>query len=140
MFNLTPFALLFTLACIGISESAYLIRKRRAAEHPVCPIGQHCGTVLSSRYNRFLPGIHNDVLGLLFYASFAVIMALMVILPFPPSYLPVWAFWMLAGATCMSVALIFIQWRILKAWCFWCIMSAGTVFLMDLIALGASLT
>ena len=68
---MTSFALLFTLSSIGISEAIYLVRKRIASEKPICPIGDDCAVVLTSKYNKILI-IDNDVLGLLFYiiASF----------------------------------------------------------------------
>ena len=44
-------------------------------------------------------------------------------------------FVMLVGATAMSAFLTYVQWHIVKAWCFWCLMSAGTVVLMDIIFL-----
>ena len=77
--NLTPHALLFTIAAVGISETAYLIQKRIAAERPVCPIGEGCETVLNSKYNRLFLGVNNEFAGLLFYTFFAAITAFMVI-------------------------------------------------------------
>lgn len=136
--NLTPHALLFTIAAIGISESAYLIRKRIAAEEPICPVGEGCSTVLNSKYNRLF-GVHNDILGMIFYASLAAIAALLVIDGGNPLLLVAAAEVMLIGATAMSIALIYIQGRILRAWCFWCLMSAATVGLMDIIMLTARL-
>lgn len=138
--NLTPHALLFTLSAIGISESAYLIRARRAAQEPVCPIGHDCATVLNSKYNKILPGIHNDMLGMVFYLAMSLLMALIVILPAPPLWMPLAVFLLLAGATLASAVLFFLQWRVIKAWCFWCLMSAGTIILMDLIVLTAQLS
>lgn len=132
LINLTPHALLFTISAVGISETAYLIRKRVAAERPVCPIGENCFTVLSSKYNRFL-GIHNDISGLLFYVSFAFISAFLVI-GVGSAALWITLVWiMLALATLMSLVLIYLQWRVIRAWCFWCLMSAATIGLMDII-------
>ena len=134
LINLTPHALLFTIAAIGISEASYLIRKRIAAEQPVCPIGEGCHPVLTSVYNRIF-GIHNDILGFAFYIAFAFIAAIIVI-GIPQIGLVIQAAWlMLVGATAMSAFLTYVQWHIVKAWCFWCLMSAGTVVLMDIIFL-----
>lgn len=134
MVNLTAHALLFTIAAIGISETSYLIRKRAARELPVCPIGENCYTVLSSKYNRVF-GVHNDLLGMGFYVAFAFIVAFLVIGVGNASLWLELAGFMLAGATVMSAFLIYVQWKIIKAWCFWCLMSAATVGLMDLIIL-----
>lgn len=132
LINLTPHALLFTIAAFGISETAYLIRKRQAAERPVCPIGEGCETVLNSQYNKMFFGVHNEIFGLLFYAFFAALAAILVIgSPYNDIFTMVgWA--MLIPATLFSLVLIFLQWRVLRAWCFWCVMSAVTVGLMDL--------
>ena len=42
---------------------------------------------------------------------------------------------MLAGATAMSAIFTYLQWKVIKAWCFWCLMSAATVGIMDIIIL-----
>lgn len=131
--NLTSNALLFTIAAIGISEAAYLIRKRIAAENPVCPIGENCATVLNSKYNRLFFGIHNDIAGLIFYLLFAFIAGIIVIGTPYSIVLITAAQILLAGATAMSIALTYLQWRVIKAWCFWCVMSAVTIVLMDII-------
>lgn len=131
--NLTPHALLFTIAAIGVSETAYLIRTRMAAERPVCPIGEDCTTVLSSKYNRIFFGIHNDLAGMLFYVSFAAIAAFLVIGTEYGQGLLFAGKFMLLGATAVSIVFTYLQWRVIQAWCFWCLMSAGTIALMDAI-------
>ncbi|MBI2551304.1 hypothetical protein HYV73_03075 [Candidatus Uhrbacteria bacterium] len=130
--------LLFTLAGIGLAESSYLIRKRIIAERPICPLGGSCELVLASKYNRLFKFIHNDVLGMLFYVMVGFLAGLLQIIhsfaPTYPFFLDVLS-WIVAGGTVMSLGLIYIQWRILNAWCFWCLMSAGTIFLMAYILL-----
>ena len=138
--NLTPHALLFTLAAIGISESAYLIRKRRAAQQPVCPIGEGCTTVLTSRYNHLFFGIHNDLAGFGMYLVMAVLTALLVVFDQPPEWVPLATMLLLAAATVVSAVLVYLQWRVIRAWCFWCLMSTATIILMDIIVLTAQLT
>lgn len=146
LINLTPHALLFTIASIGVSEASYLIRKRVAAERPVCPIGGGCETVLNSRYNRLLL-IHNDILGILFYIASAIVTALIVISDSSSSIfvgtiaanlqrlLLIALEAMLAGATIMSAIFTYLQWKVIKAWCFWCVMSAITIGIMDVIVM-----
>jgi uncharacterized membrane protein len=134
-FDLTAASLLFTIAAIGISETAYLIRKRIAAERPICPIGEGCVTVLNSKYNKLFFGVHNDIGGLLFYMSFLFFSSFLVIGVGDLNFWKMVMQFMLIGATAMSAALTFIQWKVIKAWCFWCVMSAITVALMDIIIL-----
>jgi uncharacterized membrane protein len=131
---MTAYALLFTLAAIGIAETAYLIRERYAERKPVCPIGGGCHEVLSSKYNRLF-GIHNDVLGLLFYVSMSFLTGLVVVGVEPMWLWIVVAAMQVAGAAVMSCYFVYLQWRVLKAWCFWCLMSAATVAGMGIIML-----
>jgi len=134
---MTSFALLFTLSAIGISETAYLIRKRIASEKPVCPIGEGCSVVLESKYNKIFI-IPNDVMGLLFYISTAFITAFLVIGISPL------AFWNLiiklsvGFGSVLSLFFTYLQWRVIRAWCFWCLMSAFTIWLMGAIILATS--
>lgn len=135
---MTPHALLFTLAAIGISETVYLIRKRIALQKPVCIIGEDCQKVLESKYNKIF-GIRNDVLGLLFYIVISFITAFLVIGVEPVAWWDFLAKILIAGGAVMSLALTYIQWKLIKAWCFWCIMSAITTWLMAIIILTSEL-
>lgn len=131
---MTALSLFFTHAAIGISITAYLIRKRKAEEKPICPIGGDCQLVLSSKYNRIF-GIHNDVLGMAFYIGMAILSGFLVV-EFGPSlwwnYLIVFS---VGVGLLMSLRFTYLQWRVLKAWCTWCLLSALTVFDMSLIIL-----
>jgi len=134
MIGLTAHAALFTLAAIGVSETVYLIEKRKKLERPVCPIGNDCSTVLESKYNRLL-FIHNDLTGLMFYIAAATISALLVIgVPYQIK-LDLLARVMIIASTAFSLPLLYLQWRVIRAWCFWCVMSAITVFAMFVIIL-----
>lgn len=126
---MTSHALLFILAAIGISETVYLIRKRIAHEQPVCILGEECTKVLESKYNSIF-GIPNYYLGLLFYIILSFITAFLVIGVGPLFLWEKVVKISVAGAGVMSLYLIYLQWRIIRAWCFWCLMSALTVFVM----------
>lgn len=131
---MTSYALLFTLAAIGISETVYLIRKRIASEKPFCPIGDSCAMVLTSKYSKMFI-IPNDVLGLLTYIIISFIAAFLVIGVEPIFF---WNFALkilVAVASFMSIFFTYLQWRVIKAWCFWCLMSAFTIWLMGSIIL-----
>lgn len=132
--DMTAFSLLFTLSAIGIAISTYLIRTRYAHEHAVCPIGGGCTVVLESKYDRIF-GFHNDLVGLAFYVIMGFIAAFLVI-EIEPMYLwSILSAMAVTGAAIMSLFLIYLQWRVIKAWCFWCLMSAATVGGMELILL-----
>jgi len=131
---MTVYALLFTLSAIGISETAYLIKKRLLAEKPFCVIGDDCALVFSSKYSRIFI-IPNDVMGLLFYVFTSFLTAFLVIGVEP---VILWDLLMkltvVLGAI-MSLFFTYLQWKVIKAWCFWCLMSAFTIWLMAIIIL-----
>lgn len=131
---MTSLALLFTLAAIGISETVYLIRKRVASEKPVCPIGSGCEAVLTSKYNKILT-IPNDILGLLAYITISVIAAFLVIGVAPMSLWSLAIKILVGTASITSLIFTYLQWRVIRAWCFWCLMSAFTIWLMGIIIL-----
>lgn len=129
---MTSFALIFTLSAIGISETVYLIRKRVASEKPICPLGEDCVVVLTSRYSKLFI-VPNDVLGLFVYSGISLSAAFVVIGVSP---VLLWTFFLkilVASASFMSFLLTYLQWRVIRAWCFWCLMSALTIWLMGII-------
>lgn len=129
---MSSFALIFTLSAIGISETVYLIRKRIASEKPICPIGEDCLKVLTSKYSKIFV-IPNDVLGFLTYIVISFIAAFLVI-EVEPMFL--WAFSLkilVAVASLISIFFTYLQWRVIRAWCFWCLMSAFTIWMMEVI-------
>lgn len=131
---MTVLLLIFILALLGTGETFYLIRQRLAGQHPFCPIGKDCGHVLSSKYNKLL-FIHNDVLGLLGHLGM-VGLTVFIFLEAGPVYL--WIFLlklMISAAALMAFILFYLQWRVLKQWCFWCLMAAFNIWTMGLILL-----
>lgn len=131
---MTSDALIFTLSAIGISETVYLIKKRMLLEKPVCIIGENCFTVLNSRYSKIFI-FSNDTLGVLFYIICSIITALIVV-GVEPLY--VWHFSikiLVILGSLVSAYFIYLQYKVIKAWCFWCIMSAFTIWLMGIIIL-----
>lgn len=134
---MTSQALIFTLSALGISETVYLIKKRLLAEKPICPLNEDCVKVLESSWSRMFL-IPNDVLGLLFYVACSFITAFLVI-----GIEPLWFFSstikiLLIVGSILSVFFTYLQFRIIKAWCFWCLMSACTIWLMGGIILVSS--
>lgn len=134
-YTATIHALMFTLACVGISETTYLIRTRKASEHPVCIIGHGCTKVLDSKYNMLFGIVHNDIMGLLFYLGVSVISAFFVLAVEPFSLWSLFLKLMVATGAILSTYFFYLQWKVIKAWCFWCLVSAGTVFTMGAIIL-----
>ena len=127
-------SLFFTMAAIGIAETAYLIRERYASRKPICPIGGGCSQVLESRYNKTL-GVYNDLLGLTFYVTMACIAALLLLEAGASMRLNQVVVLSTGIALLMSARFFYLQWRVIHAWCFWCLLSALTILLMSLILL-----
>lgn len=127
--HMSLIAFLFTLAAIGVSETAYLVKTRKRHEHPVCFFGSSCAVALKSKYNHLLL-VPNDALGLLFYLVTGSVLALLVIGAGPAPLLVTALRILLLGGSAMSVALTVIQWRVLRAWCSWCLLSALTIWIM----------
>lgn len=131
---MTSEALIFTLSALGISETVYLIKKRLFLQKPVCIVGENCLKVLESKYSKIFI-IPNDVLGLLFYIACSIITAFLVIGVAPL------LFWnnmfkiLIAFGSLVSVFFVYLQFKVIKAWCFWCLMSACTIWLMGIIIL-----
>lgn len=125
-------ALLFTLSALGISETVYLIKKRLLSQKPICPIGEDCTKVLSSKYSTIFL-IPNDVLGLVFYIICSLITAFLVIGIEPIVFWKQLISWLLLGGSLMSVYFTYLQFRVIRALCFWCLMSALTIWLMGVI-------
>lgn len=122
-------SLFFTLAAIGIAETAYLIGERYANRKPICPIGGGCLHVLESRYNKTFR-IYNDQLGLLFYFVMALVAALILL---NIGSIAFWNTLITLATTCallLSGRFFYLQWRVIHAWCFWCLLSALTILLM----------
>lgn len=136
---MTSHALLFTIAAIGIIETVYLIKTRVRSQKPVCLIGEQCGLVLASKYSRLFL-LPNDVWGLLFYMVSALLAAFLMI-GFEPAIL--WYMVLkiaIAAGSLFSLFLVYLQWRVIRAWCFWCLMSAFTVWLMGAILILSNLS
>ena len=131
---MTSYALLFTLAAIGISETVYLIRKRIASEKPICPVGENCALVLTSKYSKIFI-IPNDILGLFFYVAASFLSGFLVIGIEPLGFWNATFKLSVAFGALLSLFFTYLQWRVIRAWCFWCLMSAFTIWLMGVIML-----
>lgn len=133
-------ALLFTLAAIGIGVTSHLIKERLAQRVPVCFIGADCGKVLESQYNKLF-GVHNDVLGIIYYLGTGLILAAAYLefLPIPNALL---LDLVLLGSIVGSVAsayFTYLQGAVIKAWCSWCLTSAVVTWLMLMVSVVARL-
>lgn len=110
-------------AVIGLITSLYLLYSRKKKVSLMCP-RKGCDAVVGSRYGVTL-GIHNDVLGTLYYSLWL----LLCLLVWQGGSVPAQVLLIYAtlGAF-MSVRLLSIQAFVLRAWCLWCLVSAAVSF------------
>lgn len=127
-----PYTALFVLAVMGINETTYLIRKRIGGSAPVCPIGSECDKVLLSKHRNMLV-IPLDVWGLLFYCTIALACSLAVVGMAPQTFWEPFITYVVMAGAIFSLFFTYVQWRIIGAWCFWCLTSAFTVWIMGII-------
>ena len=115
-------------AFLGMGITTYLRVQHLRKKPPVCPIGEGCEVVSESPYSKTM-GIGNDILGFLFYAT-VVVFELALINGCTAPLVIVAERVLLGTGASMSVYFTFIQWRIIKAWCFWCLSSAFLTWIM----------
>ena len=117
------------LSFIGFADAAYLTILRYLGQVPPCSLTSGCETVLTSKY-AVVGEIPVSVFGSFFYL--AVFFTAIAALSFESeSLLRVAA--ILAGVGFMaSLGLFYLQAFIIKAFCFYCLVSAGVSFLLFL--------
>lgn len=124
---ITHFIILI-LALIGIGESLYLNQSHRKKKALVCVIGNDCAKVWESPYSKTF-GVSNEILGIIFYATMAVIEGTLL-LGDNFMFMILGEYLLLVGGFIMSCYFLYIQWHVIRAWCFWCTSSAVIVFIM----------
>ena len=124
--------IIFVLALIGIADSLYLNYERRRKRTPVCIIGNGCSTVWKSPYSRTF-GISNDVLGIIYFTT-AAFVELYLFYDTANPLMVIGEYFLLFGGALMSTYFLYIQWRIIRAWCFWCTVSALITWAMVLVS------
>lgn len=116
------------LGLAGAAISAYVWRKQ-VTTGPVLCLGDGCARVIRSPYGRLF-GIPNGLLGVIFFGAAALTPMIAAGVP---------AVWMLlSAATAVALSLYayltYLQIRVLRALCVWCLASAALA-----VAIAASL-
>lgn len=120
--------IIFILALAGFAEAVYLNYECRRHRAPVCVIGNNCSTVWDSPYSKTF-GVSNEVLGLVYYSTLAVV-EWMIFTGDTSSLMATGEYMILVGGAVMSIYFFIVQWKLIKAWCFWCTLSAVVVWVM----------
>lgn len=113
-------ASLIVLAILGIFDSGYLIKKRVKKQPLSCPINGGCKKVVESKWNAIFL-IKNDLLGLFYY----ILILFLALYLFFISEKMLFLTQIISGASLLfSLVLVFIQAKIIKEYCFYCLISA----------------
>lgn len=122
----------FVLAIGGLVNAGYLLerhRRRKAGEPLVCPLDHDCSAVTESRYAAVF-GVRNEVLGAAYYLVLLVGGVLSVLHPEWPLTLRLPLIALAAAALGYSAWLVWVQLKILRDYCFYCLLAAGINLLL----------
>jgi uncharacterized membrane protein len=130
----TRSAVIALLAFIGMVDALYLSIKRNAGPIP-CHITHGCTDVLTSKYSE-IAGVPLSWFGLVFYFTiFSVVVVRLFEDPeHPVNQLSAVVFYLAGAALVVSAFLVGIQAFILKTFCEYCLLSAGLVLSIFLVA------
>ncbi len=115
----------------GLINAGYLVWKHYQKKPLVCPLDHDCSIVTESKWSRIF-FVRNEVIGMLFFLGliagtlvslFDATWAILVFTIFPFA----------TGASLLfSLFLVFIQFKVIKDYCFYCLISAGITLLVFL--------
>lgn len=126
-----------TLSITGIATAGYLIWQHSRKKPLVCPLDHDCSTVTESKYSRML-GVRNEALGLGYYLAMLLGMAATFVLPEYAELIRTTVLVASAIAVLFSAYLVYLQLKVIKDYCFYCLISALVTVLLFLnsLALG----
>ncbi len=119
----------------GIITSGYLVWKhywtqvQKQKQPLVCPLNHDCSIVTESKWSHILY-VRNEVLGLLFYIGMLVAGLGVAFLSDYAGLLRSTIHLSAASGALFSAALVFIQIKVIKDYCFYCLISAVITLLM----------
>jgi|SRR3989338_2848802 len=129
MVTVAYIASFFVLCIMGLANASYLMWKHYQKKPLVCPLNHKCGVVTESRWSHIF-GVRNEIIGVVFFGS--LILGLMGVLLLP-TYAGVLV--LLIRISCglslvFSSFLVFVQFKIIKDYCFYCLISTLIVLLL----------
>lgn len=119
-FNLSN-RIIFVFSLLGLSVASFLFYEYGLNGPIVCPTGQGCDIVRASSYSSFF-GIPVPILGIAYYFTMAI---LSVVHSHYLSHKVVRKLQLLISASAVGfgIYLTFLEAFIIKAYCFWCVLS-----------------
>jgi len=127
--------LVFVFSLLGLSVASFLFYKYSLNESVFCPIGAGCDIVRTSSYSHIL-GIPIPFLGVVYYLTMAL---LSVVHSHQLPYKLVRKLQLLASvfAVGFGIYLTFLEVFVIRAYCFWCLMSfiiSAVIFLVIVVS------
>ncbi len=124
-------ATFMVLSLLGIATTLRLIwQHHRKKEQPlVCPLNHDCSVVTESRWSHIFY-VRNEVLGLLFYLGMLAAGTGMAFIGDYAGLLRIIIKLSTAFGALFSLFLIFIQIKVIKDYCFYCLISALLTLLL----------
>lgn len=124
---------IFILSLLGLLIASFLFYEYNIAGTVVCPTGAGCDIVRASPYSRFL-GISIPLLGIIFYFTMAIL-SVVHSHDLPRKIARRLQLLVTISGVAFGVYLTYLEAFVIKAYCFWCILS----FIISLGILGAVL-
>ncbi len=118
----SAYASFIALSIGGIAVSSYLMYHHRKKQPLVCPMNHDCSVVTNSKWSRIF-FLRNETLGLLFYLSLAV-GSLLAFFQWQAQLLVMLLQIATGTGLLFSLFLVYVQAKIIKDYCFYCMISA----------------
>lgn len=126
---ITNLAFLIVLSILGIVDSGYLTWTHYKKKPLICPLNNKCDKVTESKWSRIF-FVRNDVLGLLFYIF--IFISGFLIYYFNLELIKNLIFLSSSFGFLFSLFLLYVQAKIIKNYCLYCIISSLITFLIFL--------
>lgn len=113
--------LVFVLSLLGLGVAAFLFYEYSITGPILCPTGGGCDIVRASQYSKFL-GISVPVLGIVYYLMMAMV-SVIHSHQLPVRLLAKFKLISALVAVIFGVYLTYLEAFVIKAYCFWCVVS-----------------
>jgi len=123
--------LILVVALVGLADASYLTLEHYRGEVPPCSLTEGCETVTTSKYSEIL-GVPVALLGALFYL--AVLFSVFFIVTEKKFNLVCWLAYLSWVGLLAAVYFTAIQAFVLRAYCQYCLVSAGSSTVIFILA------
>jgi len=110
----------FIASLVGLGTSIYIAYKKNKKAPLMCPRNSDCTTVVTGKYSTIF-GIPNDMMGIIYYAVFAVIFSALLL---DVSMSLLFVRFVAGVGVLFTIYLVSVQAFVIRLWCLWCLVSA----------------